>query len=101
MCVCVSVCNIYIYIYIIELFQTSVPVSMQLEIAPQHHLFIIGRNGVNIKQILQQTGATIRFPDPSNSVPQHKGTVYISGTIESVFLARQQLIVSIERPCSS
>ena len=67
---------------------------MQLEIAPQHHLFIIGRSGANIKQIIQHTGATIRFPDPNNSVPQRKGTVFISGAIESVFLARQHLIVS-------
>lgn len=37
--------------------QSSVPVNMQIDIAPQHHLFIIGRNGVNIKQIMQQTGA--------------------------------------------
>lgn len=68
---------------------------MQLEIAPQHHLFIIGRNGMNIKQIMQATGAMIHFPDPNNVTPQRKGTVYIAGTIDSVYLARQQLIVSI------
>ena len=67
---------------------------MQLEIAPQHHLFIIGRGGVNIKQIMQRTCASIHFPDPNTATPQRKGTVYITGTIESVFLARQQLIVS-------
>lgn len=37
--------------------QSSVPVNMQIDIAPQHHLFIIGRNGINIKQIMQRTGA--------------------------------------------
>lgn len=37
--------------------QSSVPVNMQIDIAPQHHLFIIGRNGINIKQIIQRTGA--------------------------------------------
>jgi protein bicaudal C len=67
---------------------------MQLEIAPQHHLFIIGRGGMNIKQIMQATGAMIHFPDPNSVTPQRKGTVYITGTIDSVFLARQQLIVS-------
>ncbi|XP_041364910.1 protein bicaudal C homolog 1-B-like [Gigantopelta aegis] len=67
-------------------------VSMQLEIAPQHHLFIIGRGGVNIKQIMQRTCASIHFPDPNTATPQRKGTVYITGNIESVFLARQQLI---------
>lgn len=67
---------------------------MQLEIAPQHHLFIIGRSGMNIKQIMQRTGANIHFPDPTTSTPQRKGTIYITGNIESVFQARQHLIVS-------
>ena len=69
---------------------------MQLEIAPQHHLFIIGRGGMNIKQIMQQTGASIHFPDPNTVTPPRKGTVYVTGSIESVFLARQHLIVSYE-----
>jgi protein bicaudal C len=68
---------------------------MQLEIAPQHHLFIIGRAGANIKQIMQRTGAQIHFPDPNTSPPQRRGTVIITGAIESVFLARQHLIVSL------
>ena len=67
---------------------------MQLEIAPQHHLFIIGRGGMNIKQIMQVTGAVIHFPDPNTVAPQRKGLVFISGPIESVYQARQQLIVS-------
>ncbi|KAH9508438.1 Protein bicaudal C 1-B, partial [Bulinus truncatus] len=70
----------------------SLPVSMQLEIAPQHHMFIIGRAGVNIKHIMQQTGANILFPDPNTAAPQRKGTVFINGSIDSVFMARQQLI---------
>ncbi|XP_033735384.1 protein bicaudal C homolog 1-B-like [Pecten maximus] len=68
------------------------PVSMQLEIAPQHHLFIIGRGGMNVKQIMTRTGASIHFPDPTTVTPQRKGTFYITGNIESVFLARQHLI---------
>ena len=79
------------------LLQASVPVSMQLEIAPQHHMFMIGQHprGANIKQIMQRTGANICFPDASTVTPQRKGTVYITGGIESVYLARLQLIVSI------
>ena len=68
---------------------------MQLEIAPQHHLFIIGRGGVNVKHIMQRTGANILFPDPNTTSPQRKGTVFISGSVDSVFLARQHLIVSV------
>ncbi|XP_029636770.1 protein bicaudal C homolog 1-A isoform X1 [Octopus sinensis] len=70
----------------------SLTVSMQLEIAPQHHLFMIGRGDVNIKQIMQRTGASVYFPDPNNVNPLRKGTVYITGPIESVYQARQQLI---------
>lgn len=69
---------------------SSVPVNMQIDIAPQHHLFIIGRNGINIKQIMQRTGANISFPDPNGT--QRKGTVFITGTVESVIHARAQLI---------
>ena len=77
--------------------QASLAISTQLEIAPQHHLFMIGRGGANIKQIMQRTGASIHFPDPNTAYPQRKGTVYITGGIESVYLARQQLIVSYVR----
>uniref|UniRef100_H3APA1 BicC family RNA binding protein 1 n=2 Tax=Latimeria chalumnae TaxID=7897 RepID=H3APA1_LATCH len=69
---------------------SAIPVSTQLDIAPQHHLFMMGRNGSNIKHIMQRTGAQIHFPDPSN--PQKKSTVYLQGTIESVCLARQYLM---------
>ncbi|XP_068721063.1 protein bicaudal C homolog 1-B-like [Montipora capricornis] len=69
---------------------SSVPVNMQIDIAPQHHLFIIGRSGINIKQIMQRTGASITFPDPNGT--QRKGTVFITGPVESVISARAQLI---------
>ena len=52
---------------------------------------MMGRNGSNIKHIIQRTGAQIHFPDPNS--PQKKSTVYIQGTIESVCLARQYLMV--------
>lgn len=70
---------------------STISVSTHLDIAPQHHLFMKGRNGSNIKHITQRTGAQIHFPDP-NSL-QKKSTVYIQGTIESVCLARQYLMV--------
>ncbi|XP_075697298.1 protein bicaudal C homolog 1 [Rhinoderma darwinii] len=68
----------------------AIPVSTQLDIAAQHHLFMMGRNGGNIKHIMQRTGAQIHFPDPNN--PLKKSTVYLQGTIESVCLARQYLM---------
>ncbi|KAJ3610353.1 hypothetical protein NHX12_022445, partial [Muraenolepis orangiensis] len=69
---------------------SAMSVSTHLDIAPQHHLFMMGRNGGNIKHIIQRTGAQIHFPDPNS--PQKKSTVYIQGTIESVCLARQYLM---------
>ena len=70
---------------------STISVTTHLDIAPQHHLFMKGRNGSNIKHITQRTGAQIHFPDPNS--PQKKSTVYIQGTIESVCLARQYLMV--------
>uniref|UniRef100_A0A8C8E1I8 BicC family RNA binding protein 1a n=1 Tax=Oryzias sinensis TaxID=183150 RepID=A0A8C8E1I8_9TELE len=69
---------------------STISVTTHLDIAPQHHLFMKGRNGSNIKHITQRTGAQIHFPDPN--APQKKSTVYIQGTIESVCLARQYLM---------
>ncbi|XP_066549052.1 protein bicaudal C homolog 1 isoform X2 [Amia ocellicauda] len=69
---------------------SAISVTTQLDIAPQHHLFMMGRNGSNIKHIMQRTGAQIHFPDPNN--PQKKSTVYLQGTIDSVCLARQYLM---------
>lgn len=67
-------------------------VSMLLDIASQHHLFIIGHGGANINRIMQHTGATINFPDPAAIEPQRRGTVCITGTMSSVFLAQHQLL---------
>ncbi|XP_023825802.1 protein bicaudal C homolog 1 isoform X3 [Salvelinus sp. IW2-2015] len=69
---------------------SAISVSTHLDIAPQHHLFMMGRNGSNIKHITQRTGAQIHFPDPNS--PQKKSTVYIQGIIESVCVARQYLM---------
>ena len=72
---------------------------MQLEIAPQHHLFIIGRAGANLKQIMSQTGCAIHFPDAAGAsvTGARKGsTVLLSGTIDSVCLAREHLVVRIQ-----
>ncbi|XP_060795555.1 protein bicaudal C homolog 1 [Neoarius graeffei] len=69
---------------------SAITVSTQLDIAPQHHLAMMGRNGSNIKHIMQRTGAQVHFPDPN--CPQKKSTVYIQGTIDSVCLARQYLM---------
>ncbi|KAL0964705.1 hypothetical protein UPYG_G00327830 [Umbra pygmaea] len=69
---------------------SATTVSTQLDIAPQHHLFMMGRNGSNIKHIMQTTGAQVHFPEANN--PLRKTTVYIQGTIDAVCLARHYLM---------
>ncbi|MCI4382345.1 hypothetical protein PGIGA_G00013840 [Pangasianodon gigas] len=75
---------------------SSVTVSTQLDIAPQHHLSLLGRNAANLKHISQRTGAHIHFPDPSTPSHTHahtrRSSVYIQGSIDAVCDARQQLM---------
>ncbi|XP_065153457.1 protein bicaudal C homolog 1-B [Paramisgurnus dabryanus] len=75
---------------------SSVLVSTQLDIAPQHHLFLLGRNGANIRLISQRTGAHIQFPElntHSHSPTQtSRSAIYIQGSIDAVYAARQQLM---------
>ena len=70
----------------------GVTVNMTLDIAPQHHLFMIGRNGLNVKQIMHRTGASIEFPDSNAPFTQRRSAVTVRGTIESVCNARQLLL---------
>lgn len=69
----------------------SVLVSTQLDIAPQHHHFLLGRNGANVKHISQRTGANIHFPELNTHTS--RSAVYIQGSIDGVCAARQQLMV--------
>ncbi|GFY69704.1 protein bicaudal C homolog 1 [Trichonephila inaurata madagascariensis] len=93
----------------------TIPVRgfMKTEIAPQHHQFVMGSGNVNIQMIMNKTGATIIFPDPtpsafggdspSQSVPliaghsilRSKSTVLIQGSFDSVCLAWQELLKSL------
>ncbi|XP_029106690.1 protein bicaudal C homolog 1-like isoform X4 [Scleropages formosus] len=68
----------------------TISVTTHMDIAPQHHLFIMGRSSSNVKHIMQRTGAQIHFPDPSS--PQKRSSVYLQGTIDSVCLARQYIM---------
>lgn len=68
----------------------QLPVTTQIEIAPQHHAYMLSKTGMNINTIIQSTGARIIFPDP-NALPK-KSTVYVNGSIESVLLARHKLM---------
>lgn len=77
--------------------QSQVMVEMSLEISPQHHSVVLGRHSSNLKTIMQQTATRILFPDAEdpNIPPLKKSNIRISGNIDKVYLARQQLIVSV------
>jgi len=81
---------------VLEHLTGSIPVTYvvttQIEIDCKHHTFIIGRNGSNIKQIMQNTGASLQFPDQNGTTQGKKSTVYITGPIESTICAKVQLM---------
>jgi hypothetical protein len=78
-------------------FQSQVldSVHMMVEISPQHHDVVLGRNNKSLKGIMQRTSTQIVFQDPNDpNIPTlKKSNVTITGSINNVYLARQQLIV--------
>ncbi|RWS30126.1 protein bicaudal C 1-like protein [Leptotrombidium deliense] len=76
----------------------NIPLTVCIEIAAQHHSFVIGRAECNVRTIMQQTGVVITFPE--NAVTesplassQRRSTVLIRGSnFDSVFLAWQELL---------
>lgn len=82
---------------------STIPLMLAIDIASQHHSFVLGRGNCNIRSIMQQTGVVITFPDPSvieNSVSAlhgsfttRKSTVIIKGPcFDSVLYAWQELL---------
>lgn len=69
---------------------------MMVEISPQHHNIVLGRNNENLKGIKQRTNTQIVFQDANDpNIPSlKKSNVIITGSINNVYIARQQLIVS-------
>lgn len=68
---------------------------MMLEISPQHHSVMEGPHAINLKTIMTQTGAQIVFPEANDPIIPilKKSSVTVSGNIDSVYLARQMLVV--------
>lgn len=68
---------------------------MSLEITPMHHQVVLGRAASQLKVIMSNTKTQIMFPDASDpNIPMlKKSNVTITGSIEDVYLARQQLVV--------
>ncbi|KAK0172715.1 hypothetical protein PV328_005995 [Microctonus aethiopoides] len=75
----------------------QIQVQMTMEISPQHHSIVLGKNNSNLKSIMQHTSTQIMFPDAGDpNIPSlKKSSVVITGEINGVYYARQHLIGSL------
>lgn len=60
---------------------------------PEHHRFLIGRGGINIKKVREKTGARIIFP---TSKDENQECITIIGKKEAVETAKQELLSKIK-----
>lgn len=72
--------------------------SAEVRAKPQHHKFLIGKNGVNIKKIRDLTGARIVFPTDKDD---DKEAITIIGKQEAVERAKAELEATIKEIVSS
>lgn len=63
-------------------------VTIEVKARPQHHKFLIGRAGVHIQKIRDETGARIIFPGPNDT---DRETIIVVGTKEAVAAAKKEL----------
>jgi protein bicaudal C len=57
--------------HICDSLATQVQVHMTMEIYPQHHSIVLGKNSNNLKQIMQRTSTEIMFPDAGDpNIPE-------------------------------
>ncbi|CAK1550383.1 unnamed protein product [Leptosia nina] len=83
--------------YMCGQFANQTQVQMSLEISPMHHPVVIGRGADQLKVIMKGTGAQVMFPDAEDpNIPiLRKSCVTITGQIQDVYAARQQLVGSL------
>jgi mRNA-degrading endonuclease RelE of RelBE toxin-antitoxin system len=72
--------------------------SVEVRAKPQHHKFLIGKNGANIKKIRDLTGARIVFPTDKD---EDKEVIIIIGRREAVEHAKVELEATIKEIVSS
>ncbi|XP_055680364.1 protein bicaudal C [Lutzomyia longipalpis] len=73
---------------------SRIDVMHQMEISPQHHCIVKGKDNRNLLHIMEFTKTKIIFPDLSdaNIRPLRRSQVLIYGNIEGVYSARQLLL---------
>ncbi|XP_059618015.1 protein bicaudal C [Phlebotomus argentipes] len=83
---------------LIDKFCTNTParidVMHQMEISPQHHCIVKGKDNRNLLRIMEYTSTRIIFPDltDANIRALRRSQVLIYGNIEGVYSARQLLL---------
>lgn len=71
---------------------------MKLDVSYTDHSHIIGKGGLTIKRVMEETNCHIHFPDSNRSNHQEKSNqVSIAGEIEGVERARAKVRVSFNR----
>ncbi|XP_060521858.1 protein bicaudal C isoform X2 [Cylas formicarius] len=83
-------------------------VTMKMDVSYRDHSHIIGKAGLSIKRVMQETQCHVHFPDSNRTNPNEKSNqVSISGDIEGVECARSRvrelipLIFGFELPIMS
>ena len=67
--------------------------SIEVHAKPEYYKFLIGRNGANIRQVREETGARVVFPTAKD---EDKTLITIIGTKESTEKAKQKLTALIK-----
>lgn len=69
--------------------------TMKLDVSYTDHSHIIGKGGMTIKKVMEETGCHIHFPDSNRSNMNEKSNqVSIAGELEGVERARARVRVS-------
>lgn len=63
----------------------------ELKVDPSYHRYIIGKGGVNIKKIREQTGAQINIPNIPDANSQNSDIITIEGSDEAIAGAEHEL----------
>ena len=69
----------------------------EIKVESRYHRFIIGKNGVNIKHIREETGAQIHIPSESTEHLPSNDVIRIEGPPQSVSKARHELEAIIKK----
>lgn len=70
--------------------------TMKLDVSYTDHSHIIGKGGLCIKRVMEETQCHIHFPDSNRSNPTEKSNqVSIAGEIDGVEKARSRVRVRI------